>query len=191
MTYYEALGLDQKTNPSMDDIKKAYRKKVVTDHPDKGGSNEKFRAVQEAYETLSHPDKRLIYDRQFVRPSFAHIHPSFGGPSFFQGPPPPMPSFFFNSFAHPYTEMKAAEKKPKRTRWTSEEDTLLLSRIKDGYGQKRIGELMGRSASSISYRLRSLAVDMHKKGKTFSEIETVTRVKQASILKFLEKGLKR
>ena len=35
---------------SNDDMKKAYRKSVLKEHPDKGGTNEGFRKIQEAWD---------------------------------------------------------------------------------------------------------------------------------------------
>lgn len=58
--YYEVLGVDK--NSTQDEIKKAFRKKAIEHHPDKGGDSEKFREASEAYETLSDENKRKQYD---------------------------------------------------------------------------------------------------------------------------------
>jgi len=58
---YEALGVPQ--NATQDDIKKAFRKLAVKHHPDKGGDVEKFKEINTAYEVLSNPEKREIYDK--------------------------------------------------------------------------------------------------------------------------------
>jgi len=44
---YSVFGL--KRGASKDEVKKAYRKLVLQKHPDKGGSNEEFRILQEAW----------------------------------------------------------------------------------------------------------------------------------------------
>lgn len=62
--YYKILGLAK--GASDDDIKKAYRKLALKYHPDKNkeaGAEEKFKEVAEAYEILSDPKKKEIYDK--------------------------------------------------------------------------------------------------------------------------------
>lgn len=58
--YYKILGVardaDQKT------IKKAFRQSAKTAHPDKGGSEAKMAALNEAYEVLSNPELRQRFD---------------------------------------------------------------------------------------------------------------------------------
>ena len=48
---------------SADDIRRSYRKKAVKLHPDKGGDQQKFQELQHAYEILSDPEKREVYDK--------------------------------------------------------------------------------------------------------------------------------
>ena len=59
--FYELLGVDKDAELTV--IKKAYRKKALKEHPDKGGDPEKFKELTFAYETLSDRDKREVYDR--------------------------------------------------------------------------------------------------------------------------------
>ncbi|KAJ3801428.1 hypothetical protein GGU11DRAFT_769668 [Lentinula aff. detonsa] len=54
--------LDVSPTASESDLKKAYRKKALRLHPDKGGDPELFKEVTHAYEVLSDPEKRSLYD---------------------------------------------------------------------------------------------------------------------------------
>lgn len=60
MNYYETLGVSR--NASDDDIRKAYRKLAMQHHPDRGGNEQKFKEVEEAYRTLSDPQKKQMVD---------------------------------------------------------------------------------------------------------------------------------
>ena len=99
--YYEVLGINR--SATKEEIKKAYRKLAMQYHPDRNpGDNsaeEKFKEAAEAYEILSHDDKRNNYDRfghEGVRGSgfgaegfssvndiFSHFSDIFGGSSIF------------------------------------------------------------------------------------------------------------
>jgi len=59
--YYEVLGVGK--NASADEIKKAFRRKAVEYHPDRGGDEAKFKEVNEAYEVLKDTSKRQRYDQ--------------------------------------------------------------------------------------------------------------------------------
>jgi len=58
--YYDLLDVSPDAGEA--DLKKAYRKKALRLHPDKGGDPELFKEVTHAYEVLSDADKRSIYD---------------------------------------------------------------------------------------------------------------------------------
>jgi DnaJ-class molecular chaperone len=63
--YYKILGLSRGA-ATEDDVKKAYRKMALKYHPDKNksaGAEEKFKEIAEAYEVLSDPKKRQVYDQ--------------------------------------------------------------------------------------------------------------------------------
>lgn len=62
--YYEILSLERTADDR--EVKTAYRKVAMEFHPDRNSSpdaEEKFKEASEAYEVLSDPNKRAIYDR--------------------------------------------------------------------------------------------------------------------------------
>jgi molecular chaperone DnaJ len=78
--YYEVLGVDRSADETT--IKTAYRKMAMQYHPDRNPGDteaeERFKEAAEAYEVLSHADKRQKYDR------FGHegLRNQGGGPGF-------------------------------------------------------------------------------------------------------------
>ena len=62
--YYKELGVTR--NALKSEIKSAYRLLAKKYHPDTGGSNENFLAIQLAWETLSDPQKKIIYDKNLL-----------------------------------------------------------------------------------------------------------------------------
>lgn len=78
--YYEVLELSK--NASSEDIKKSYRKLAKKYHPDINkdpGAEEKFKEINEAYEVLSDPQKKQIYDQ------YGHAGLENGGMGGFEG----------------------------------------------------------------------------------------------------------
>lgn len=85
--YYEVLGIDR--NADENTIKKAYRKLAKKYHPDTNTGNtqaeEKFKEVTEAYNILSDPEKKKMYDR-FGHAAFDGSGADPGGSYSYTGP---------------------------------------------------------------------------------------------------------
>ena len=78
--YYEILGVEK--NADQQEIKKAFRKLSLQHHPDRNDAPESediFKRINEAHETLSDPEKRQQYDSQQQGMPFMHMHPGGGG----------------------------------------------------------------------------------------------------------------
>ena len=94
--FYEILGVDRSS--TQDEIKRAYRKLAVEHHPDKGGNEETFKKISQAYDTLGDEEKRRQYDLGGSNP--------FGG---FDSDPFSMFNDLFNNMAGP-KQRKAPDK---------------------------------------------------------------------------------
>ena len=73
--YYQILGVSE--GISQEDLKKTYRKLSKQHHPDRGGDENKFKEISEAYDTLGDTKKRQEYDHRRSNP--------FAGGNFFGG----------------------------------------------------------------------------------------------------------
>ncbi|XVF87432.1 hypothetical protein PTKIN_Ptkin18bG0119700 [Pterospermum kingtungense] len=85
--YYKILQVDKSAKD--DDLKKAYRKLAMKWHPDKNPNNKKeaeakFKQISEAYEVLSDPQKRAVYDQYGEEGLKGQVPPpDAGGATFF------------------------------------------------------------------------------------------------------------
>lgn len=85
MDYYEVLGVQKGANEA--ELKSAYRKQALKWHPDRNKTSEaekKFKEINHAYEVLSDPKKRQLYD-QYGKEAFEKGN--FGSASYGQGSP--------------------------------------------------------------------------------------------------------
>ena len=86
--YYDVLGLARSASDA--ELKKAYRRLAIQYHPDKNPDDataeKRFKEVAEAYEVLSDPERRQLYDRfgheglksrGYSQPNFAHVEDIF------------------------------------------------------------------------------------------------------------------
>ena len=89
--YYVVLGCDKKA--TADELKKAYRKLALKWHPDrcppdkKDAAQKKFQEVGEAFEVLSDPEKRAVYDQVGFDGQQSDAGVSSGGQTGFSGAP--------------------------------------------------------------------------------------------------------
>ncbi|KAJ7538850.1 hypothetical protein O6H91_11G065500 [Diphasiastrum complanatum] len=95
--YYNVLKVGKSATD--DDLKKAYRKLAMKWHPDKNPNNKKeaeakFKQISEAYEVLSDPQKRAIYDQYGEEGLKGQVPPPGPGASFSNGGGPTV--FRFN-----------------------------------------------------------------------------------------------
>ena len=101
--YYKTLGIDN--SATKDQIKKAYRKLSLQFHPDRpNGNAEKFKKINEAYETLNDEQKKKMYDMRNRMPNFPGMNNANQMPGM-QHPDEFFKMFFGNNFhmnmAHP------------------------------------------------------------------------------------------
>src|SRR5215475_6835028 len=88
--FYKILGVKRDAKP--DEIKKAYRRLARKYHPDvnpgDNAAEERFKQMSEAFDVLSDPKKRKVYDRfgQYSE-NLANAAASGAGPGFARGTP--------------------------------------------------------------------------------------------------------
>ena len=75
MDYYKILGVPR--GATEDEIKKAYRKLAMTHHPDRGGDEEQFKKIKEAYEKLTSGQATEHYNHGHGFGGFQDLHEMF------------------------------------------------------------------------------------------------------------------
>ena len=111
--YYEILGVSR--DASLDEIKKAYRKLAMEYHPDRNKGSKraenKFKKINEAYDTLSDEKKRAEYDA--ITFGGAYYYNNFEETNEESG-------FDFNAFYENFYREKAREEEKAKKRKTKQ-----------------------------------------------------------------------
>src|SRR2546425_1122123 len=69
--YYEILGANERTTPR--DLERLYKRMAARRHPDKGGSEEEMKSLNEAYSVLRNKQTRHEYDAQRVKQTHSDV----------------------------------------------------------------------------------------------------------------------
>lgn len=93
--FYAVLGVP--ADATRVEIVRAYRRRALTHHPDRGGDAEAFQDLHRAYETLSDTVRRRAYDRRRAAP------PRRAPRTSAEPPPTPADTFTWASGAGPRT----------------------------------------------------------------------------------------
>jgi curved DNA-binding protein CbpA len=65
--YYEVLGANERT--SARELERLYKRMAARRHPDRGGSEEEMKTLNEAYSVLRNEETRRKYDAQRIKPA--------------------------------------------------------------------------------------------------------------------------
>lgn len=69
--YYEILGANEETSGR--DLERLYKRRAAQRHPDKGGSEDEMKTLNEAYGVLRNQETRTAYDAQRAKPAAAFV----------------------------------------------------------------------------------------------------------------------
>ncbi len=69
--YYEILGANERT--SARELERLYKRMAARRHPDRGGSEEEMKSLNEAYGVLRNKETRNEYDAQRVKPDVSFV----------------------------------------------------------------------------------------------------------------------
>jgi len=107
MSYYDILGV--KENASQDEIRKAYKKLAMKNHPDRGGDTTKFQEISQAYDVLSDDAKRQQYDFDRHQKPFINVRSGVDG---FQN----MNDIFAQFGFHPFGDIFGQQQRLRKNR---------------------------------------------------------------------------
>jgi hypothetical protein len=69
--YYDILGANERTSPR--DLERLYKRMAARRHPDRGGSEEEMKSLNEAYSVLRNKETRREYDAQRMKPAVSFV----------------------------------------------------------------------------------------------------------------------
>jgi len=117
--YYDTLGVSR--NASDKDLKTAFRKLAAKHHPDAGGDAEKFKEINEAYNTLKDPQKRQMYDQYGTAdPQQMGGNPFNGGNFSFTGDPEDLQDIFGTFFGQGFGQPRRRQNRNISINYTIE-----------------------------------------------------------------------